>query len=82
MADIRSTMEINRSVPICDHLIEVERLGYVFSVTHTYRGKLLFTASYEKEMDALRSAAIVGTSVESRGNEVCLNIKTHIRELV
>ncbi|MDH5778274.1 MAG: hypothetical protein OEZ33_08685, partial [Gammaproteobacteria bacterium] len=61
---------MNQTMPKCDHLIEVDRLGYVFSVTHTFKGRLLYTASYEKEMEALRSAAIIGAATENRGIEV------------
>lgn len=56
------------------HVIEVSKLGYDFSVTHLYRGQVLFTATYEKEMDALRIAAMMGTSEEGQGNEVLMNI--------
>lgn len=55
------------------HIIEVCKLGYDFSVTHLYRGQLMFTATYEKEMDALRVAATIGTSEEDQGNEILMN---------
>ena len=57
------------------HVIEVSKLGYNFSVTHLYRGQVMFTATYEKEMDALRVAATVGTTEEDKGNEVLMNIR-------
>ena len=57
------------------HVIEVSKLGYNFSVTHLYQGQVLFTATYEKEMDALRIAATIGTTEEDQGNEVLMNIR-------
>ncbi len=57
------------------HLIEVSKLGYNFSVTHLYRRHVLFTATYEKEMDALRMAATIGTMEEDQGHEVLMNIR-------
>lgn len=57
------------------HVLEVSKLGYDFSVTHLYRGQVLFTATYEKEMDALRIAAMIGTSEEDQGHEVLMNIR-------
>ena len=56
------------------HVIEVNKLGYDFSVTHLYRRHVVFTATYEKEMDALRMAAVIGTSEEDQGHEVLVNI--------
>ncbi len=60
------------------HIIEVARLGKAFSVTHTCNGKLLYTSTYEKELDALRIAAVMGAAIERGDLEVCLNIKTHL----
>jgi len=57
------------------HVIEVSKLGYDFSVTHLYQGQVVFTATYEKEMDALRIAATIGTSEEDMGHEVLMNIR-------
>ena len=57
------------------HVIEVSKLGYDFSVTHLYKGQVLFTATYEKEMDALRVAATIGTAEEDQGHEVLMNIR-------
>ena len=57
------------------HVIEVSKLGYNFSVTHLFQGQVLFTATYEKEMDALRIAATIGTSEEDQGHEVLMNIR-------
>lgn len=57
------------------HVIEVCKLGYDFSVTHLYKGQVLFTATYEKEMDALRMAATIGTAEEDQGHEVLMNIR-------
>lgn len=56
------------------HVIEVTRLGYDFSVTHLYKRQVLFTATYEKEMEALRMAAMIGTTEEDQGHEVLMNI--------
>jgi len=56
------------------HVIEVCKLGYDFSVTHLYRRQVVFTATYEKEMDALRMAAMIGTSEEDQGHEILMNI--------
>ena len=57
------------------HVIEVSKLGYNFSVTHMYRGQVIFTGTYEKEMYALRLAASIGTAEEDQGNEVLMNIR-------
>ena len=57
------------------HVIEVCKLGYDFSVTHLYQRQVLFTATYEKEMEALRMAAMIGTSEEDQGHEVLMNIR-------
>ena len=56
------------------HVIEVTKLGYDFSVTHLFQGQVMFTATYEKEMEALRIAAVLGTSEEDQGNAVLMNI--------
>jgi len=61
------------------HVIEVGKLGYGYSVTHRLNGKLMFTATYEKEMEALRTAAIIGTAEEDQGHEVTVNIKYNRR---
>ena len=68
-------MQTNQSQLRHFHVIEVSKLGYDFSVTHLYQGQVMFTATYEKEMDALRMAASVGTSEEDKGNEVLVNIR-------
>ncbi|MDH5179316.1 MAG: hypothetical protein OEY07_06585 [Gammaproteobacteria bacterium] len=68
--------------PTNRHFIEVDRLGYRYSVVHTCNGRLMFVASYEKEMDALRTAAILGTSLEHGGNEVCLNVKNGVPQRI
>ena len=57
------------------HVIEVSKLGYNFSVTHLFQGQVLFTATYEKEVDALRIAATIGTAEEDQGHEVMMNIR-------
>lgn len=57
------------------HVIEVCKLGYNFSVTHLFNGQVMFTATYEKEMDALRVAATIGTHEEDQGNQVVMNIR-------
>lgn len=57
------------------HVIEVSKLGYDFSVTHLYKRQVVFTATYEKEMEALRMAARIGTSEEDLGHEVLMNIR-------
>jgi len=61
------------------HVIEVSKLGYGYSVTHRHNGKLMFTATYEKEMEALRTAAIIGTAEEDQGHEVTVNINYNRR---
>lgn len=73
VADI-SGMQSNQVEIRHFHVIEVTKLGYDFSVTHLYRGQVMFTATYEKEMDALRVAAMMGTSEEDQGNQVLMNI--------
>lgn len=70
-----SGMQTNTAQVRHFHVIEVSKLGYDFSITHLYRGQVMFTATYEKEMDALRMAAMVGTSEEDKGNEVLMNIR-------
>lgn len=82
MADIKGAMTLNQKTGLNYHFIEVDRLGYRFSVTHTRNGRLLFAASYEDEMDALRTAAVLGTSVEHSGNEVCLSIKSGVPQRI
>ena len=62
------------------HIIEVAHLGRAFSVTHTCSGKLLYTSTYEKELDALRIAAVMGAAIDKDGLEICLNIKTHLTQ--
>lgn len=74
MADILS-MQSNQAQIRHFHVIEVSKLGYDFSVTHLYRGQVMFTATYEKEMDALRVAATIGTAEEDHGNEILMNIR-------
>ena len=68
-------MQTNQSQLRHFHVIEVCKLGYDFSVTHLFQGQVMFTATYEKEMDALRMAASVGTAEEDKGNEVLVNIR-------
>ncbi len=68
-------MQTNQAQVRYFHLIEVSKLGYNFSVTHLYKGYVLFTATYEKEMDALRMATTIGTSEEDLGHEVLINIR-------
>lgn len=68
-------MQNNQAQVYQYHIIEVCRLGYDFSVTHLYGRHVLFTATYEKEMEALRMAAMIGTSEEDQGHEVMMNIR-------
>jgi len=68
-------MQSNQAKMSHFHVIEVSKLGYDFSVTHLFKGQVLFTATYEKEMDALRVAATIGTHEEDQGNEVVMNIR-------
>lgn len=82
MADIKGAMTSKQTTGINRHLIEVDRLGYGFSVSHTCNGKLLFIGSYDEELDALRTAAVIGTSAEHSGNEVCLSIKRGVPQRI
>ena len=78
MAEIYRVMEAIIPDDYKGHLIEVARLGMAFSITHTCNGKLIYTSTYEKELDALRISATMGNNLVEEGLEVVLNIKTHL----
>lgn len=57
------------------HLIEVNHEHFGYTLTHKLNGKLLFTGTYETEIDAIRSATRLAHARESRGEQVmfCVN---------
>jgi hypothetical protein len=61
------------------HIIEVDRVGTGFSVTHSFNHKVLYTATYSNKMDAMRVATKMGAHFQHDGEEVELHIRADMR---
>lgn len=63
-------------VPEGCHLVEVCRESYGFSIIHKLNDKLLYTSSYEYEMEAMRAASKLSAQLQKDGQSVLLCINS------
>lgn len=66
------------SIPQDGHLITVKRYGYGYVVTHTMNNKLVYTATYDNRMDALRSAERAADHLRVEGADVYMQIDPNV----
>ena len=61
------------------HVIEVDRVGTGFSVTHGFNHRVLYTATYKNKMEAMRIASKLAAHCQKEGEEAVLYIRADLR---
>ena len=66
------------AIPQDGHLITVGHYAYGYVVSHTMNNKLVYTATYDNRMDALRSAERVSDNLRADGGDVYMQINPNV----
>ncbi|WP_126456529.1 hypothetical protein [Sulfuriflexus mobilis] len=62
----------NKKYPAGTHVIEVREESYGYTMAHRLDGTVLYIATYENRMEAMRSARRMVETEEAEGNTVIL----------
>ena len=68
-------MKFEKPLEADENLIEVDKTSFGFTLTHKKGDRMLYTASYDRESDAIRTATKMAKHFEVCGEAVwyCLN---------
>lgn len=67
-----------KSVAADTHIIEVREESYGFTMAHRLNGALLYVATYETRIEAMRRAHQCVEAEEAEGHEVILSSDSHL----
>jgi len=67
-----------KSVPADTHVIEVREESYGYTMAHKHNGTLLYVATYENRMEAMRNARRLVEEQEAEGNKVLLSADSRL----
>ena len=68
----------HKSVPADTHIIEVREESYGYTMAHMLNGALLYVATYENRMEAMRNARRFVETEEAEGHKVLLSADSRL----
>ena len=66
------------SVPADTHIVEVRQESYGFTMAHKLDGALLYVATYDNRMEAMRNARRFVETEEAEGHTVVLSADSRL----
>ena len=68
-------MKFGKPLANDEHLVEVDKTSFGYTVTHKKGNRMLFTGSYDRESEAIRTATKIANHLDVCGETIwyCLN---------